>query len=494
MLFIPPVLQGPFDRRYIIAHFSFPGSPENLFGDRSAASFLVNQLRVPVGFWESLIATRSEYDLRYLDAAPNELIIDLLSSSLFKAYALPSEAEIEAFSRYNRFDSASGCHYRLLPRNGHLLSGVQAIRPYSPAQFDDLLQRLDLSEQQLNEITDSLPEKVSARVSSPRSRLFNALLDYELVAAADMVPAPLVEESSGTVDSAYTPAQSTLGPHDSPDYVAPPPSEAPVPASAPDTPAESLEECEKRLQDAKKRLQVHGYVPKYTDEELLAMAQKGELDDRFIVRFTKTEYAADDKHLSQAHDDGSVRSWVTTFNQIENADTDPEIIAAVLGVPYDPAASYSLIVVDTHAPGADQAVTIVPTYKNLGEMAKSEIKDIDPELVDQVMTEEYSKVYAEAVEALTTAGLDIQNSEEVSAFANRTFTTSKDVASFETRAIIQQEYGANHHYTGNGATKNLLPADQRCGAMEVLNVDKNPELIGRLIDNKAAVRVLCTSA
>src|SRR5690606_33083467 len=103
--------------------------------------------------------------------------------------------------------------------------------------------------------------------------------------------------------------------------------------------------------------------------------------------------------LSRAHDDGSVRSWVTTFNQLENADTDPEIIAAVLGVPYDPAASYSLIVVDTHAPGADQAVTIVPTYKNLGEMAKSEIKDIDPELVDQVMTEEYSETYAETVAA-----------------------------------------------------------------------------------------------
>lgn len=254
------------------------------------------------------------------------------------------------------------------------------------------------------------------------------------------------------------------------------------------------QECEQRLVDAKARLQAHGYVPKYTDEELLAIAQKGELDDRFIVRFNETQWLSDENLLSRPHPaDGSTRTWVTTFNQIENADTDPKTIASVLGITYDPNASYSVIIVDTHAPDAAQAVTIVPTYKNLGAMTKSEIKDIDPKIVDQVMTEEYSAVYAEAVDALVAGGLDIHNPEEVSSFANRTFTTPTDVVSFETRATIQQEYGANPHYTGNGTTKNLLPGTIRCGVMEVLNVDKNPKLIGHLIDNKAAMRVLCTS-
>lgn len=98
--------------------------------------------------------------------------------------------------------------------------------------------------------------------------------------------------------------------------------------------------------------------------------------------------------------------------------------------------------------------------------------------------------YHRVVGALVAAGLDIQKPEEVSSFANRTFTTPTDVASFEARAIIQQEYGANHHYTGNGTTKNLLPGDEQRGVMEVLNVDKNPELIGQLIEGKAAMRVL----
>src|SRR5690554_1541504 len=106
MLFTPPVLHGPLDPRYIIAHAALPGSPEKLFGNRTAASQLIHQLRAPQGFWGSLIASRAEYDLRYLRASAEELVADLLASKRFQAYALPNEAELEAFNNYNHFDSA----------------------------------------------------------------------------------------------------------------------------------------------------------------------------------------------------------------------------------------------------------------------------------------------------------------------------------------------------------------------------------------------------
>src|SRR5690606_32558554 len=125
-----------------------------------------------------------------------------------------------------------------------------------------------------------------------------------------------------------------------------------------------------------------------------ALAEKGELDDRFVVRFT--QYAGDGDYLGQQGADGTVKYWSTTFNQLENADTDPQTICAVLGIPdYSPTKNYTLVVVDTQAAGAGQAVSIVPTHKKLGEFASKEVKNLDPEYVQQVMTPEYNAVYAE---------------------------------------------------------------------------------------------------
>src|SRR5690606_32665478 len=171
-------------------------------------------------------------------------------------------------------------------------------------------------------------------------------------------------------------------------------------------PAQSLEECELRLEAARERLKTQGYQSKYTDEEILALADKGELDDRFIVRFT--EYAGDNDYLGQRDAAGNAKYWSTTFNQLENADTDPQTICAVLGIPnYFPDKNYSLVVVDTHAVGAGQAVSIVPTHKKLGEIAIKETEGLEPEIVQQVMTPEYSKVYAEHMADFKAGGRDI---------------------------------------------------------------------------------------
>ena len=78
---------------------------------------------------------------------------------------------------------------------------------------------------------------------------------------------------------------------------------------------------------------------------------------------------------------GEMKYWSTTFNHMENADTDPRILCGLIGVDYQPESSYTLAIVDTQAASAGQSVTIVPTHKNLGNFAKNEIKGINPDAV-----------------------------------------------------------------------------------------------------------------
>jgi hypothetical protein len=271
-----------------------------------------------------------------------------------------------------------------------------------------------------------------------------------------------------------------------------PANEAPVPAQAPSTPAQSLEECEQRLEQARERLKAHGYQPKYTDEEILAQAQTGELDDRFVVRFMETKHAGPDGMLGRADEAGNVKYWSTTFNQLENADTDPETICALIGKPdYDPKAEYTLAIVDIQAYGASQATTIVPTYEKLGEFACAEVKGLDPEVVKEVMTPEYSAVYHKEMDEFNDWGLNIHNPDDVLRYSDRRFESIEERDRFATRAKLQQELGANEEYTGNGTTKNLLYGDQgsRPGVMETFTYDKNPKTLGHLTEKNSCTLI-----
>lgn len=261
------------------------------------------------------------------------------------------------------------------------------------------------------------------------------------------------------------------------------------PAAAPNQPAQSLDECEQRLGAARERLISDGYQPKYTDEQLQAMTEKGELDDRFVARLIESDYAGDDGYLGQMNN-GEVRYWSTTFNQMENADTDPKTLCELIGVDYNPKKSYTLVVVDTHAKGAGQSVTLVPTHKNLGNFTKSEIKGINPEAVDQVMTPEYNDVYAKHVAEINKQNLDIKNDEHVSRYADTNFSTESDKTAFETRTKIHSRLGANEYYTGDGTTKNLITGcPNKSGVMETFTLDKNPKTLSQLEASGGAKRI-----
>ncbi|MDZ7924257.1 MAG: hypothetical protein U5M23_09365 [Marinagarivorans sp.] len=253
-------------------------------------------------------------------------------------------------------------------------------------------------------------------------------------------------------------------------------------------PAQSIEECEQRLVDARERLIKNGYQSKYSDEQLLADAQKGELDDRFVARLIKN-YAKDDDYLGRM-DNGEVKYWSTTFNQMENADTDPKTLSLLFGIDYDPKGDYTLVVVDTQAKGAGQSTTIVPTHKNLGQFAKSEIKGINREAVDEVMTPEYNAEYAEHMAGFKAAKLDIDKEKDIGDYADAHFSSDSDKAAFKTRMKINKKLGANEHFTGNGTSKNLIAdCPNQCGVMETFTYDKNPQTLANLESSGSAKRI-----
>lgn len=295
---------------------------------------------------------------------------------------------------------------------------------------------------------------------------------------------PKREES--LLGPAYAPPKHTLGPHDRPGYV---PERNPTPAPAPVTLPQSMEECEQRLTAARERLKKDGYQPKYSDEQLHAQAQRGELDDRFVVRLIESKYAGDDGYLGQQDGAGRVKFWSTTFNQAENADTDPETLAPLFGFTPKPGADYTLVLVDTQAPGAGQSLSLVPTHANLGSLAKAEIEGIDPDKVDAVMTPEYNQVYAAHMTSFEESGLDVRKEKDISDYANNSFNTQEDITLFKTRAAIHKEMGANQHFTGDGTTKNLLDAGGNCGVMETLTLDKNPQTLAKLESSNGAKRL-----
>ncbi|WP_430623923.1 hypothetical protein, partial [Marinimicrobium locisalis] len=177
------------------------------------------------------------------------------------------------------------------------------------------------------------------------------------------------------------------------------------------------------------------------------------------------------------------------FNQAENADTDPNTLAPLLGFKPKPKADYTLVVVDTQAPGAGQSVTLVPTYENMAKLAKGEIKGVDPAQVDKVMTPEYSAEYDKHMEEFEKDGLDIQERDDVAEYADEHFSIADNKEKFKARAAVQSEFGANQHFTGDGTTKNLLPGGGDRGAVETYTLDKNPKTLGDLESRGSAKRL-----
>src|SRR5690606_29990311 len=212
-------------------------------------------------------------------------------------------------------------------------------------------------------------------------------------------------------------------------------------------------EAKKLLADARNSIIANGKAPspKYTQEQLHYIAQEGFADEKFIVRLVEEPHVhRNGPHNGTLGKEGpaGVQIWSTSFDQIAHLDTDPKLITEAMGVNYKPDARYKLAIIDqTEAVKHAGAETIVPTYKNLTKLIDEKLtnKIESHGLVKDVMTPAYSLEYEGLVK-----GMPESSSKDTQIRTKYLLSRGLDtpaIERFETRFSIQNNTGANEHFT-----------------------------------------------
>ncbi|XQW83468.1 RHS repeat-associated core domain-containing protein [Thalassotalea piscium] len=240
----------------------------------------------------------------------------------------------------------------------------------------------------------------------------------------------------------------------------------------------SLEECQERLNTARENIIKNGYKAKYSDKELVIKSKDGSVGEaRFLVSFQPVNNNSDAK-LAYQKDNGLVAMWATSFDMLENADSDPQIIADLLATGYDPKKDYVLHIVDR---GEDLTLfgenTFVPTWDKLEEPA---IKQLEPQYHDAirgVLNSDYQKQYAVHMEDYWGNDLNQFDEEDQEIFTSSLEKNQQQ--KFAARHALRTEFGANHEFTGDGMTQCRHTGNNH-GVVETLTLENDPPTIAEM--------------
>ncbi|MBU1169690.1 MAG: type VI secretion system tube protein Hcp [Proteobacteria bacterium] len=269
-------------------------------------------------------------------------------------------------------------------------------------------------------------------------------------------------------------------------------------------PPVSLGGAKKRLENVRKDIAENGYQPKYSDDELADMAKKGNVgDERFQARFMEKSYlqhkTTPDVPLSgnmgnvmTGASGKGAKYWSTSFDQIEDSDTDPRLISQKLGLDYDSKKEYVLIVADTEKSMPLTGVKSVPaTFEKVSEFANTELPlDFPKAFTDAAMTPEFQAEYAKHhAAAVKSKYLKDQWSKDIDSFKEYFKTTDLNEADQDlltTRMKMHDKIGNNTEYVGNGLTKDLdSNSPNEFGVVETLNFERTEVNLKTLSDNGA---------
>ncbi len=285
------------------------------------------------------------------------------------------------------------------------------------------------------------------------------------------------------------------------------PAPAPAPAAAkpppwPEQEPTSFAECEQRLEAARLRIDRHGFQPKYSDAQLMAMDPVQPVTDRFMVHVREKPNPGDPQEqvIGYRRTSGRTTSWTAPFDQVEDADKDAKLLTQKLAMDsYSPDDEYEMFIIDTQTPvpmtgvpGAEGAATgqpyvFVPTRASVTALGKQEFADkFSDEVLEQAMSEEYAGEYARLSEQL-----DQQiaakghpkhmrfNQKTYEAFADEQIGGGEQQELFLARHTYTCELGTNPDFLGNGLTKQIGKPGKQYGAQETLTFEKNPPTVAQ---------------
>lgn len=352
--------------------------------------------------------------------------------------------------------------------------------------------------EQVQEEQDQLAQETQQHIDALGERLAQAAA--ELV-DGEMVTPGMIELAEG--------ALAAIGYNANSDSIQTPPTANKVHsvASRRGVAPASLDDAAARLLSMGGQIAQNGHIPKYSDEELLAQAQAGDVaSERFHVRFMKQSHQWDRHDKVKGNDNltgmlglplqgktgNGAKYWSTTFDQIEDADTNAELLCGVLGLDYDSNADYLMVIIDTHTAAQVTGVaSVAATFDKVSEFSNRELPDEFPkEFTDITMNSEFQKRYYEVLTAGGDAG-EFKNKNNPKEDEFKQYLSKTDISSNESKLLMrrfkmQKIVGNNQYYEGNGLTKNTLPdSDKNYGVVETLNFERKKTDLQKLKESGA---------
>jgi hypothetical protein len=258
-----------------------------------------------------------------------------------------------------------------------------------------------------------------------------------------------------------------------------------------------LADAVRRLAAAREDLAATNQVRlRYTEAQLRDFVARGVVPNaRYMVRLVYGEARAD-APMGFPREGGRLPLWVTTFEQLEPADCDPEAITRVLGLPYDPNQAFTLLVIkDLGADEARRPALICPTLAAMGELARRELPNAYISAADlaAAMAPAYQAPYRELMGGFYQRGFKEYLQDDVERFiADEPRLKDPEAARrFRARLRVHTQYGASDLFRGDGITQLVGDAKRQAGVMELFVLDPAPKPIGSYEAHGQLVRIRC---
>lgn len=258
-----------------------------------------------------------------------------------------------------------------------------------------------------------------------------------------------------------------------------------------------IDEAVQRLSEVRTRLKATGKVIlRYNEAELKALAKYAPVpDERYLVRLVAYDPKDTDK-LGRPREFGKMTLWAATYEQLESADSDPELLNRLLGMSYDPRNSYYLLVLrDFGGDPNKRPEMICPTWEKILELAKRDLANEFFSAADfDAVAEAYKETYRNDMAAFYKANYKEYAQSDVDAFVSSVPALKNDARAqrlFRTRLRLHAQYGANEMFRGDGLTLFLGDQPRKAGVQEIFLLDPDPKPIGDYVQNGQVRKLKC---